>query len=99
MVAYKKIYLKSLGYNLSDFICCELTGEPAVDIHHIVGRGRGGQDRIENLMALTRKEHISKGDKKQFMVMLLIRHRDFLDLNGVKFDHNYFNEMIKKYDN
>ena len=99
MQKYKKIYLESLGYTPSDFLACELTGQRAVDIHHIVGRGRGGSDRIENLIALTRAEHIDKGDKQQYMKMLLLKHMQFLDFNGVKYDTNYFKDMILKYDN
>ena len=98
MVKYKQIYLKSLGYNLNDFIACEISGQPAIDIHHITGRGRGGTDRIENLMALTRELHLKLGDKQQYMYKLLITHRQFLEDNGVKFDNNYFNELIKKYE-
>ncbi len=57
MQKHTKIYIESMGYSPVDFICCELTGQKAVDIHHIIGRGRGGSDRIENLMALTREKH------------------------------------------
>ena len=98
MQKYKKIYLESLGYELSDFICCELSGKKPVDIHHIIGRGKKGQDRIENLMALTRENHIKYGDKKQYMKLLLIKHKEFLDFNGVTYDNKYFNEIIKKYE-
>lgn len=97
MVKYKQIYLKSLGLTPSDFICCELSGRVGVDIHHIVGRGRGGADRIENLMSLTRENHIKYGDKQKYMVMLLTKHRQFLSYSGVKFDNKYFNEKIKQY--
>ena len=90
--------MESMGYSPVDFISCELTGQKAVDIHHIVSRGRGGSDRIENLIALTRAEHIDKGDKKQYMKMLLLKHMQFLDFNGVKYDYNYFKDMIIKYD-
>ena len=98
MKKHTKIYFEALGYTPSDFICCEISGLPAIDIHHIVGRGRGGTDRIENLMALTRELHLKLGDKQQYMYKLLITHRDFLQNNGVKFDNNYFNELIKKYE-
>ena len=81
-----------------DFIACEISGQPAIDIHHLISRGRGGTDRIENLMALTRELHIKLGDKNQYMYKLLITHRQFLEDNGVKFDNNYFNELIKKYE-
>ena len=99
MAKYKEIYWESLGYVSGDFVCCEITGGEAVDIHHIISRGRGGSDRIENLMALTRTEHIDKGDKQQHMKMLLLKHMQFLDFNGVRYDSNYFKEMILKYDN
>ena len=98
MQKHTKIYFKSLGYAPGDFIACEVSGLPASDIHHIVGRGRGGTDRIENLMALTRELHIKLGDKQKYMYKLLITHRQFLENNGVKFDNNYFNELIKKYE-
>ncbi len=98
MVKYKRIYLESLGYTPSDFIACELSGKKGIDIHHIIGRGKKGQDRIENLMALTRENHLKYGDKKKFMKLLLIKHKEFLDFNGVTYDNNYFNELIKKYE-
>tara|TARA_B110001450_G_scaffold8395_1_gene8412 strand:+ start:297 stop:596 length:300 start_codon:yes stop_codon:yes gene_type:complete len=98
MQKHTKIYFKSLGHVPGDFIACEISGQPAIDIHHITGRGRGGTDRIENLMALTRELHNKLGDKQQYMYKLLITHRDFLQNNGVKFDNNYFNELIKKYE-
>jgi hypothetical protein len=49
-------------------------------------------------MALTRELHIKLGDKQQYMFKLLIKHRQFLEDNGVKFDNNYFNELLKKYE-
>ena len=98
MQKHTKIYFKSLGHVPGDFIACEISGQPAIDIHHIVGRGRGGTDRIENLMALNRELHLKLGDKNQYMYKLLITHRQFLEDNGVKFDNNYFNELIKKYE-
>jgi len=41
MQKHTKIYMNSMGYDLSDFIPCEITGQKAVDIHHIIGRGKG----------------------------------------------------------
>ncbi len=90
--------MESLNYKLGDFICCELTGQRAVDIHHIIGRGRGGSDRIENLMALTREKHDRYGEDNNYMKLLLIKHMEFLDFNGVKYDYKYFKDMITKYD-
>lgn len=70
------------GYSEGDFIPSELSGLPAVDIHHIEARGMGGTnkaDAIENLMALTREEHIKYGDRKQHKEMLKERHKDFMN--------------------
>jgi len=43
-------------YGEQDIIPCEACGNPAVDVHHIYGRGEG-RDVITNLMALCRKHH------------------------------------------
>jgi len=90
---HTKIYLKELGYDTCDFMPCEITGSRGVDIHHIVNR----ENRIENLMLLTRVKHIELGEIKSKMTYLLETHRDFLEVNGVKFDNNWFEEYINKY--
>jgi len=77
MRKHTKIYLKYFGYDISDFIPCEMCGGKAVDIHHIHARGMGGskiRDVIENLMALCRKCHDTYGDKKQYYDILIKRH-------------------------
>ena len=59
----------------------EISGEPAIDIHHIDSRGMGGSknaDRIENLMALTREEHNKYGDKKQYKAFLQRAHDNYI---------------------
>jgi len=94
---YKQVYINAMGYSKEDFIASELSGKPAVDIHHIISRGKRGEDRIENLMALTREEHIKYGDKKNHMLKLILGHREFLELSGVKYSHRYFNELIQYY--
>ena len=93
MRKHTKIYLDSLGYDTCDFMPCEITGSRGVDIHHIVNR----ENRIENLMLLTRVKHIELGEIKSKMCYLLETHRDFLEVNGVKFDNNWFEEYINKY--
>ena len=93
MKAHTKIYIKELGYDISDFMPCELSGGLGVDIHHIVNR----ENRIENLMLLTIELHSRFGEIKTAMVFLLERHREFLYTNGVKFDNNWFEEQIKRY--
>lgn len=93
MKQHTKIYLKALGYDISDFMPCEITGNKAVDLHHIVNR----ENRIENLMLLTREKHIEHGEIKADMVYLLETHRLFLEVNGVHFDNKWFEEQINKY--
>jgi len=57
MKKYIKIYLEAINYDYTIFIPCEICSNPAVDIHHIKYKSRGGQDEIKNLMALCRSCH------------------------------------------
>ena len=62
-----------MGYDISDFVPCEMCGAKAIDIHHIEARGMGGtkkMDVIENLMALCRPCHLEYGDKKEHIDLL-----------------------------
>jgi 5-methylcytosine-specific restriction endonuclease McrA len=67
MKNHTKVYFKHFGYDVSDFIPCEICNAKAVDIHHINARGMGGseKDDINNLMALCRSCHIKFGDIKE----------------------------------
>jgi predicted restriction endonuclease len=56
MTNHCKIYIQYFDYVTAEEILCEACGSPAVDIHHIYGRGEG-RDVITNLMALCRKHH------------------------------------------
>jgi hypothetical protein len=95
MRKHTEIYLKALNYDISEpFIPSELSGSKAVDIHHIVTR----ENRIENLMALTRQEHMQHGEIKSSMKMLLQKHKDFLEFNYVKYDVNWFNKYLEMYE-
>ena len=70
------------GYDVSDFITCEVCGSQAVDIHHINARGMGGTkqaDTIDNLMAVCRKCHIEYGDKKIYKEYLQDIHNYFIN--------------------
>ena len=74
-------YFNHFGYDISDFIPCEVCGKTAVDIHHIEARGIGGSkeaDSIDNLMALCREDHIKYGDKKQYKQFLKNKHQEKL---------------------
>ena len=97
MKPHTKIYMKAFGYVLDDVIPSELSGNRAVDIHHIIGRGKGGEDRIENLMALTRMEHQDYGDKKLHMATLLLAHRTELKQKGIPFENEWFESNLLKY--
>ena len=46
---------------------CVICGSPYVDHHHIVFRSAGGEDRLENLIALCRNCHTvcGHGDRKK----------------------------------
>ena len=90
--------MTAMGYTDTDFIPYEISGNKAVDTHHIISRGRGGKDRIENLMALTRENHIKYGDKNQHMRDLLFIHESKLKLKGIKYDKKWFIENYRKYD-
>lgn len=77
MKKHTKIYLDGMGYDVTDFICCEVCRATAVDIHHIESRGMGGSknaDTIENLMALCRECHVEFGDKKHYKELLVATH-------------------------
>ena len=93
MKKHTKIYMMALGYDISDFMPSELSGSKGVDIHHIVNR----EDRIENLILLTREEHLKYGENKKTNAWLLRQHRAFLEMFGVKFDNEWFEFQINKY--
>ena len=100
MKNHTKIYLESFGYDIgiSDiFVPSEISEERSVDIHHIIGRGKGGDDRIENLMALTRQEHIGYGDKKEYMALLFKIHLKRLEIANIPFDKEWITRQIQKY--
>lgn len=97
MQKHTKIYLSECGYETTDFIPSEISYQRGIDVHHIISRGKGGKDIIENLMCLTREEHIEFGDKKEWMYFLLSRHYDFLLKRKVKFSKVWFDEQFLKY--
>ena len=87
MKKHVKIYLKSMGYNDTDWIGCEICEKTAVDIHHIHRRGIGGNsnsDHVNNLMALCRKCHIEYGDVPYLIDKLTAIHDKWLEIRGAK---------------
>ena len=82
MKKHTAIYMNYFGYDVNDFIPCEICGGRAVDIHHIEPRGMGGsktKDVIENLQAVCRPCHIFYGDKKQYKEYLKDKHNKVLN--------------------
>ncbi len=63
MQSYTKKYMDHFGFDISDYIPCELelhdlgcTGK-STEIHHIRGRGPDFTDNVNNLIALCRSCH------------------------------------------
>lgn len=57
MKKHQQVYFDYYNIDLGDFVACENCGKPGIDIHHLKFRSQGGQDVIENLMALCRECH------------------------------------------
>lgn len=60
--------------------------QPAVDIHHLVGRGMGGdpkgmRDDIRNLIPLCRDCHEKTDKDREYNEMLKLRVKRFVDGN------------------
>lgn len=76
MKKYKKNYLDAFNYSEGDQILSEITGTLAHDIHHIHARKSGGSkelDEADNLIALSRAEHIVIEDRNVY-------YRDWLKM-------------------
>ena len=84
MKNHVRVYLEHFGYDLTDFIPCEVCGGKGQDIHHIKARGMGGsktRDTIDNLQCLCRRCHLEYGDKKQWMDFLKEKHKSKINDN------------------
>lgn len=66
MNKHVKIYMSHFDFVYQEEIPCEACGSPAVDVHHINGRGKG-KDVIGNLMALCRKCHDRATTSKNYV--------------------------------
>jgi len=98
-----KIYYKAFGYDLNEidkiYVPSEISDTQYNDIHHIISRGKKGADRIENLMAVTRQEHIDYGDNILYMVLLLKIHQRHLQIKNIPHNPKFFEYYIKYYTN
>jgi 5-methylcytosine-specific restriction endonuclease McrA len=92
MKQYVKTYLTYFGYDVSDWIQCEVCGAKAVDIHHLDPRStnKAKINLIDNLVALCRTCHDKCGSSWDFNEMTRLIHRK--KLLSVKTDHE-----IKRY--
>jgi hypothetical protein len=66
---YKKVYIDYFGYDVTDYIGCEICTAPSVDIHHLIPKGMGGsktKDYIGNLIAVCRECHNKCHNSKEF---------------------------------
>ena len=93
MQKHTKIYLDSMRYDPTDWICCEVIGceMKADDIHHIDCRGMGGsktKDYIENLQAICRYHHEKYGDKIGYADWLKYCHIKAMEERQVQFNPN-----------
>jgi len=82
MKKYVKVYMDYFDYKTESDVVCEVCGSPAVDIHHVSGRGKG-KDVIRNLAALCRKHHT-------------MCHNEKIPKNEMQLIHNYFMQGTRK---
>jgi hypothetical protein len=97
MKKHIKNYLDFFNYGEQDFIPSELSGGPAVDIHHIEFGRYKRSDNIDNLIALTREEHDQAHFKKQpFLTKkyLFKKHEEF---KKKKMSEMRKNEVIRSF--
>jgi thymidine kinase len=66
MQKYVKVYLDYFDIKTENELICEACTRPAVDIHHVNGRGVS-MDVIKNLMALCRKCHERAHGSKNYV--------------------------------
>jgi hypothetical protein len=85
MKKHVKIYMDHFGYGEQDVIPCEACTRPAVDIHHIKYKSRGGKDEIANLCALCRKCHIMAHNEELSESDLLYIHRSYMATGKTNF--------------
>ena len=102
MKTHKKVYLAHFNYSEGEYIPCEVTGLPAVDVHHLSPRGMGGsnqKDNIENLMALTRPIHDFVENNPKWKYYFIAIHYQYLATRQPHLEQNdqMLKDAIKKY--
>lgn len=69
--------MEHYDYCEQDIIVSEISGAEAQDVHHIIPRSEGGSDDVENLIALTRTEHIKAHSGEYTREQLQEIHKNF----------------------
>ena len=78
MVNHKREYLQHFGHGQQDFVGCEECGGEATDIHHLTPRSLGGENTVDNLIALCRTHHETAHASKLYNEQLRQKHIDYL---------------------
>ena len=92
MKTHTQIYLIHYGYDETDFIGCELCGNKAVDIHHLVAERMGGsktKDDIENLIAVCRECQNKCHSNKYFNDRAKIMHDIRIDIKPLSVNQGW----------
>lgn len=84
MTKHGKIYYDYFHVHPGQRILCEVCGETATEIHHIIFRSQGGGNNIENLIALCRGCHDQAHDKQEPFLPA-----DFLTACHMKFTQDF----------
>lgn len=89
MKHHTRVYLDYFNYGIEDFIPCEVCGNRAVDIAHIVARSKFGskrkeeQDDIANVAALCRGCHYDYDfDNRWSVEEMQAVHNNFINRYG-----------------
>ena len=81
MSPHKSVYCRFFGLTEADTPLSEISGALGIDCHAIKCDGRGGRKGerpIEELILLTREEHMKYGDKKAYKHALYNIHLKFI---------------------
>lgn len=98
MKNHTKVYMKHFGLSEGDYIYSEISGQPAIDVHHLNARKIGGsktKDYIENLIALTREEHMLCENNPRINEIAKEIHRHYLVNNPYKKPEIDFNPIFR----
>ena len=102
MKIYTKTYMEFFGYDTSDFIPCEVTGQKSVDIAHIWPKGKYPElmNDIFNLAAVTRQVHSLYENRKEELLEMHLQtmlhyqtKKTLALLNSLTPEHTLYNQI------